>query len=106
MQESHTESFIPVIFHFSLLLLHTVLFRICVLPYLEPLSFSLPCACVRACLCVVCVRVRARAERARGTRALLALKIRATDICPGNAEACVQHVSCFKQKSHGHKLDS
>lgn len=33
----------------------------------------------------------------RETGVLLVLKIRATDICPGNTEACVQHVASYKK---------
>jgi len=48
-----------------------------------------------------CARARARATLG----ALLALKIRATDICPGKAEARAR-MSRLAQKSHGRKLDS
>lgn len=49
----------------------------------------------RVCMCVCCAR--ARVERARET-ALLALKIGATDICPGNVKACVEHVASHTKK--------
>lgn len=98
MQESHTESFIR---HISFLI---IIITYCSLSYLRASIFG---ASPSLSLFLARVYASVRRKSARGTtRALLALKIRATDICPGNAEACVQHVSRFKQKSHGRKLDS